>query len=68
MTCNGDKQLYKDGQPQLYCADCLHYGDARTFPGDREMDIVQCPDCGGEWIHALTQLKKHEIDAMAEEY
>ncbi|MBI2041567.1 MAG: hypothetical protein HYT20_00925 [Candidatus Nealsonbacteria bacterium] len=58
----GNQQIYRDGCPQVYCADCLHYGNANTFPGDDEMDIVQCPDCGGERVFALTQAKKDEID------
>lgn len=56
------EQLYRDGEPQVYCADCFHYGDGRTFPGDVEMDIVQCPQCGWERIFALTAEKKAEID------
>jgi len=62
-----DAQLYKDGEPQIYCADCFYYGDARTFPGDIELDIVQCPACWGERTFALTQAKKDEIDAMTKE-
>lgn len=59
-----NEQLYRNGEPQIYCADCSHYGDGRTFPGDREMDIVQCPHCGGERTFALTKNKKDEIDAI----
>lgn len=65
MTYSGDEQLYRDGEPQIYCADCLYYGDACTFPGNTEMDIVQCPNCGGERTFALSRTKKDEIDAMA---
>ena len=64
------EQLYRDGNPQVYCANCLHYGDGRTFPRDPKLDIVQCPMCLGERTFALSQKKKNEIDAMmeAEEY
>lgn len=58
------KQLYIDSEPQLYCFHCSYYGDARTFPGDVEMDIVQCPKCRAEQIFALTENKKKEIDDM----
>jgi Zn finger protein HypA/HybF involved in hydrogenase expression len=60
----GPSQLYRDGEPQIYCADCFYYGDARTFPGDTELDIVQCPACGKERIFALSKAKKDQIDAL----
>lgn len=64
MPEDRNRQLCKNGEPQIYCADCFYYGDAKTFPGDRELDIVQCPQCWGERTLALTQAKKDEIDAM----
>lgn len=68
FTPREPSQIYLGGEPQVYCADCLHYGDARTFPSDTELDmdldIVHCPNCCGERIFALSQAKKNEIDAL----
>lgn len=64
MPCNTPgAQLYRNGEPQVYCSDCLYYGDRSLFTGYIDTNVVQCNWCEGDNIFALTKAKKEEIDA-----